>query len=69
MSTSRILSVVVIVALLVVAAFTLYNAVHTTTLAANTNAFYEQRAGEWKAGSNYAGGNLDQHERGEWFIK
>lgn len=64
MSTSRILAVLVIAALLLVSGLTLYNAINTTVLAANTaQGLHDQRAGEWNAGSNYAGGKLDQHER------
>jgi hypothetical protein len=65
MAISRILAVAVIGALLLVAGLTVYNAVRTTAIAANNPGveLHQQRSEEWTAGSNYADGRLDQHER------
>ena len=64
MSISRILAVVVVGALLLVAGLTIYNAAKTSSIAANmSGGLHEQRVGEWTVRSNYAAGNLDQHER------
>lgn len=69
MAISRILVVVVIGALLLVMGLTIYNAVKTTTIAANvSNGYVEQRAGERNVGENYVGGKLDQHDRIVWNI-
>lgn len=65
MSVNRFLVAAVLAALLVISSLTLYNAAQTTTVtASNLNGYASQRAGEWNAGANYAGGNFDQHERG-----